>query len=147
MDLTSLLVVAVVVGGLLVALLMRIAQRRRPGEPAGVRRADAGKGDINISSIPVAGVGGLGLVAVAFALAWSFPRIGETVAIGALLGVGLAAFLILRRRRAGPMPTSGRRAGANTTLSIDEPADSTTADAGASTDHTGKDLELSARAV
>lgn len=76
---------------------------------------------INIASIRVAGIGGLGLVAMALALAWSIPRIGQSLALGAVLGVGLAAVLILWRRRLGPMPTSGGRSGANTTLSIDEP--------------------------
>ena len=125
MELISMIVVAGVTGGVVVALLLAVAHRLRPGR----RQSDAfaygsgpGRTDvINIASVRVAGVGGLGLVAVAAALAWSIPRIGQTILFGALLGVVLAAALILWRRRHGPMPTSGGRPGANTTLSIDEP--------------------------
>ena len=84
---------------------------------------------INISSIRVAGVGGLGLVVMALVLAWAIPRIGQTIALGAVLGVAFAAALILWRRRRGPMPTSSSHPGANTTLSIDEPVSPEKADA------------------
>ncbi len=76
---------------------------------------------INIASVRVAGAGGLGLVVIAMALAWSMPRIGQTIALEAVLGVGMAAVLILRRRRLDPIATSSSRPGANTTLSIDDP--------------------------
>jgi hypothetical protein len=46
------------------------------------------------------------------------PSIGVSLATGAVLGVVFAVVLILRRRRTGPLPSSGRRPGANTTLSI-----------------------------
>lgn len=76
---------------------------------------------INIASIRVAGIGGLGLVAIALVLAWSIPRIGQSIALGAVFGAVFAAGLILWRRRRGPIPTSSSHPGANTTLSIDEP--------------------------
>ena len=125
MELTALILVSGVAGGAVVALLLTVAHRLRPGR----RQADtfapgspAGRTDvINIASIRVAGAGGLGLVAMAAALAWSIPRIGQTIALGAVLGVAFAVVLILWRRRLGPMPTSAGRPGANTTLSIDEP--------------------------
>ena len=79
---------------------------------------------INAARIRVAGIGGLGLVAVAFAVAVSIPRIGLSLGLGLVLGALLAAVLILRRRREGPMPSSGRRPGANTALSIDAPSSS-----------------------
>lgn len=124
MELTSLIVVSLA-GGLVVALLIMVAHRLRPGQrqfDVFARGRGAGRTDvINIASVRVAGIGGLGLVAMAAALAWSIPRIGQTIALGAVLGAGLAAVLILWRRRLGPMPTSGGRPGANTTLSIDEP--------------------------
>jgi hypothetical protein len=76
---------------------------------------------INAARIRVAGVGGLGLVAMALVVAWFVPRIGQTVIVGMVLGMALAAGLIAYRRRIGPMPSSGRRPGANTILSIDCP--------------------------
>jgi hypothetical protein len=76
---------------------------------------------INISSVRVAGIGGLGLVAMALLVAVFVPSIGVSQAIAAALGVLLAVGLILWRRRTGPMPSSGRRSGANTTLSIESP--------------------------
>jgi hypothetical protein len=61
---------------------------------------------INISSIPVAGIGGLGLVVMAAAIAVVFPLVRWVViggaAGGALLG---SAIIFLRRRR--PPDTSG----------------------------------------
>jgi hypothetical protein len=75
---------------------------------------------INAARIRVSGIGGLGLVAMALVVAWNVPRIGQELAVGGLLGVALAAVLILRRRRTGPLPTSGGRPGANTVLSINE---------------------------
>ena len=58
---------------------------------------------------------------MAAVVAWFVPRIGQTLLLGFGLGVVLAVSLILRRRKAGPMPSSGRRAGANSTLSIERP--------------------------
>jgi hypothetical protein len=118
-------VLPAVVGGLLVAVLMILATRRssvRPQHDAfAAERSARGTDVINIASIRVAGAGGLGLVAMALVLAVAIPRIGQSLAIGAVLGLVLAIALILWRRQAGPMPTSGSRMGANTTLSIDQP--------------------------
>jgi hypothetical protein len=125
MELISIIVVGGAAGGVVLALLLMLAHRLVPGRAkfdAFAQGREAGRTDvINISSIRVAGVGGLGLIVMALVLAWSIPRIGQTIAIGAVLGAGLAAVLILRRRRLGPLPTSAGRPGANTTLSIDEP--------------------------
>ena len=74
---------------------------------------------INAARIRVAGIGGLGLVAMAATVAFFVPRIGQTLAVGLGLGVALAAFLIVRRRRKGPLPSSGAQPGANTILAID----------------------------
>ena len=57
---------------------------------------------------PFAGIGGLGLVAMALAVALDVPRIGQTVALGLVLGAVFAAILIGRRRRRGPLPSSGQ---------------------------------------
>ncbi len=77
---------------------------------------------INAARIRVMGVGGLGLVAMALLVAIFVPRIGQSVGIGLCLGVLLAVALIAGRRRAGPLPSSGQRVGANTILSIDTSA-------------------------
>jgi hypothetical protein len=78
--------------------------------------------EINMAHIRAAGVGGLGLLAMALVVAWFVPRIGQTLVVGGVLGLGLGIALILRRRRAGPLPSSSGTAGANNVLSIDQPA-------------------------
>jgi hypothetical protein len=127
MEMLAWIVVLGLGGGGVVALLILAAHRLRPGGrpfDAAAQGNEAGRTDvINIASIRVSGVGGLGMIAMAATLAWAIPRIGQTIVLGAVLGVGLAAVLILWRRRVGPIPTSGGRLGANTTLSIDQPAD------------------------
>ena len=78
---------------------------------------------INMASIKVAGIGGLGLVAMAAAVALDVPEIGQSVGVGLVLGAVGAVIMIVRARRNGPMPSSGNRMGANTVLSIDQPVD------------------------
>jgi len=126
MDPITLIVAPGFLGGLVIVLFFIRRQRGRQTRAS----ADAFSGEpvstdiINISRIRVAGVGGLGLVAMAFLVALVVPRIGQSLALGLVLGAMFAAILILWRRRHGPMPSSGRRAGANTTLSIDTPTPS-----------------------
>ena len=122
MDPVTLIVVLGFLGGVVIALLF-IRLHGRPTDAA----SDAFAGEplstdvINMARIRVAGVGGLGLVAMAFTVAWVVPRIGQTLAIGFVLGAIGGVVLILCRRGKGPLPSSGRRPGANTTLSIDDP--------------------------
>ena len=122
MDSLTAFVLSGLLGGLLLALLMAWLQRsgRRPRNHV-PDRGRLSTDVINVSRIRVAGVGGLGLVAMAAAVALSVPRISQTLALGLTLGVVLAAVLIARRWRQGAMPSSGRRSGANTMLSIDAP--------------------------
>ena len=54
---------------------------------------------INIAHIRVAGIGGLGLVAMAGVVAWYVPEIRVATAIALVAGVALAAGLIAWRRR------------------------------------------------
>jgi hypothetical protein len=56
---------------------------------------------INISSIPVAGVGGLGLVAMAVVVSVFFPAIGWMMAVGVGGGIilGIALVALARRRK------------------------------------------------
>jgi hypothetical protein len=53
---------------------------------------------INMAHIRVAGIGGLGLVAMAGVVAWNVPEIGRAVAVAAVAGVALAVALIVWRR-------------------------------------------------
>ena len=65
------------------------------------------KGDINIARIPVSGIGGLGIVAAAVAVAVAVPAL-RWVAVAALAGglaVGLV-LIVLRNRRTSR--TTGR---------------------------------------
>jgi hypothetical protein len=120
MDPVTLFLVPGFLGGLVIALFIKLRRRgetRASGDVFNVGRLSTDV--INMANIRVAGVGGLGLVAMALTVALNVPRIGQSMALGLVLGVVLAATLILLRRRQGPMPSSGRQGGANTVLAID----------------------------
>ena len=109
------------VGGLTIALLLhRQRGTRQPTDPFG--REGFTTDVINMAHVRVAGVGGLGLVAMATLVALFVPAIRYSILAGLTLVVVLAVGLIGYRRRGGPMPSSGRRPGANTTLAIDSSA-------------------------
>ena len=55
--------------------------------------------EINISAIPVAGIGGAGLMIVALSMAAVFPAARWLLAFGFGGGVALAVLLVLVRRR------------------------------------------------
>lgn len=123
MDPILLVVIPGFLGGVIIAMVI-IGRHRSPDANDEVRvLADEPLSTdvINMAHIKVAGVGGLGLVAVSVAVALFLPGVRRPVAVGLILGVLLGAFLILRGRKAGPMLSSGRRPGANTMLSIDDP--------------------------
>ena len=124
MEPITIIVVPGLLGGLVVALIMVALHRKSAQDAPSYRRErlDSASPDvINMSRIRVSGIGGLGLVAMALAVALDVPRIGASVAIGLVSGVALAVIMIARQRRAGVMPSSGKQMGANTTLSIDSP--------------------------
>lgn len=124
MDPVTTILIPGFLGGIVIAALYVLWQRRHGSAPSLTtysRPEPLSIDAINFSSLRVAGIGGLGLVAMAAAVALDVPRIGETIAIGFVFGVVIAAVMILRRRRTGPMPSSGRGLGANTVLSIDSP--------------------------
>jgi hypothetical protein len=112
------------VGGLVLAILLFRFSRRTPGATVtDVFSAERLSSEvINASRIRVAGVGGLGLVAMALTVAIGVPGVGVPLALGGALGIVLAAVLIVRNRRNGPLPSSGARPGANTVLSIEAAA-------------------------
>jgi hypothetical protein len=125
MDPVTTILVPGFLGGLVFAALFVLWQRRHgptTSIAAPYRPEPLSIDAINFSSLKVAGVGGLGLIAMAAAVALDVRRIGETIAVGFVCGVIIAIVLIARRRRTGPMPSSGRGMGANTVLSIDMPA-------------------------
>ena len=111
MDPVVVIVVPGLIGGVAIALFMALHRSRGSKRTSGRFEADPSTDVINMARIRVAGVGGLGLLAMAGVVAWFVPRIGQTLAIGLVLGVVFAAVMILRRRRSGPMPSSGRRPG------------------------------------
>jgi hypothetical protein len=59
--------------------------------------------EINISDIPVTGVGGLGLVAIAAVMAYTLPQTWLPLGAGVAGGVLIAVAVILARRRR-PLP-------------------------------------------
>ena len=54
---------------------------------------------INISAIPIAGIGGLGMIVIAAVIAVTFPLVRWVVLSGAVAGTLLGAAMILLRRR------------------------------------------------
>jgi len=116
------LVIAGVVGGVAMAAWLFRYNRAHTGNPldAGVQR-DGPTDIINMAHIRVEGVGGLGMVLMALAVALGIPQVGKSMAAGLLLGAVMAVVLIRWRRVAGPMPSSSQGPGANTTLAIDAP--------------------------
>jgi hypothetical protein len=118
MDPVLMMLMPGVLGGLVIALLLRHRPLRTDlGEVAPAANEPLSSGAINMSHIRVAGEGGLGLVAIAVASAIFVPRIGQTIGVGFVLGAVLAVVLVAWRRRSGPLPSSGRRPGAHSDLS------------------------------
>lgn len=109
------------VGGCLMALLiskLRFLPRDLESD-AGLDNRPLSPDAINMSSIQVAGIGGLGMVVVSVIVAFSMPAVGVPVGAGLVTGALMAWFLIQRRRRRGVMPSSTKGPGANTILAID----------------------------
>lgn len=116
------LAAAGVVGGLVMAAWLYRFNRAHSANPLDSGPPKDGPTDIiNMAHIRVEGVGGFGLVLMALAVALGVPQVGKSLAAGLLLGAVMAVVLIRRREAAGPMPSSGQRPGANTTLAIDAP--------------------------
>jgi len=96
-----------VLGGLFVSLL--IARNRRGTPPTFVpRRLELPSPSlINMSSIKVEGLGGLGMVAAVIAVALADPRIRLAMLAAMILGGALAILLIALRRREADHSESG----------------------------------------
>jgi hypothetical protein len=124
MDPVTRLAVPGLAGGLVVAFILIRLNRRSVSHVALAppTRDQLSTDMINMAHIRVVGIGGLGLVAMCAMVAAYIPTVGLSLAAGFALGTLLAAVLILRRKKSGPMPSSSQRPGANTVLSIDAPA-------------------------
>jgi hypothetical protein len=107
MEPLLILMVLGLVGGLGLSLV--IARNRRGTPPTFVpRRLSAPTPAlINMASIRVEGIGGLGMVAAVIAVAIADSRIRVAIIIAFVLGAGLALALIAVRRRGGPLPSAG----------------------------------------
>jgi hypothetical protein len=101
MDPLTALVAPGLLGGAVVALtLWRGHRRARASVLAVPHHQDRILVDaINMSRIPVEGLGGLGLVAGAGVTAWLLPAVGASLGIAAAAGSAVAAVVILFRRR------------------------------------------------
>ena len=124
MDPLILVLVPGVLGGLIIAGLVVFSNRhvRRSSALMLPNRLESVTPHmINMASIKVAGIGGLGLVAMSVVVAVGVPQIGQSVGIGLGLGAIAAGVMIFRARKTGGMPSSGQSMGANVTLSIDDP--------------------------
>ena len=75
---------------------------------------------INVSHIRVAGVGGLGMTVIALAIAYTFPQIGLSLALGLVGGVTGGVAVILYRRRHGPLHDDHGQIGGRSVL-VDRP--------------------------
>ena len=96
--------VLAIVGGTVSGLLMIALQRRAHlapdiAAPDSFARDGLGTDVINVSRIRVAGIGGLGMIAVAVAMAFTIPRIGVSLALGLVGGFFASLALIAYRRR------------------------------------------------
>jgi hypothetical protein len=123
MDPATAILIPGFLGWLVIAAAIILLQRRATPQSVAVpyRPDPITPNIINMASIKVAGVGGLGLVAMAAAVALDVPRIAQSVGVGIALGTIGAVIVIWRRRQTGVFPSSGRAMGANTTLAIDSP--------------------------
>lgn len=120
MEIIWFVVLSGLLGGLVIAGMARL-KTRRPSlvQPDAFADRAITTDVINIANIRVAGIGGLGLVAMAAVVALALPQVGRSLVIGLTLGAALAGLLILARRRTGSMPSSSRNAGAHALLPID----------------------------
>src|SRR5262245_2205271 len=101
-----LIVVPGVLGGFVVALLIGMSTRKPREVETQTRLEPPSPYLINMAHIRVAGVGGLGMVAMAITVTIFVPRIRSSMALALLLGGALAAALIAYRRRRGPLGSS-----------------------------------------
>jgi hypothetical protein len=103
-----------IAGGILLAFYLAHRPVRPAVDAPAVRRAlpPTSPSLINMARIQIDGVGGLGMVAMALAVAISVPWIRLSIAVSLVLG-GVVAAALIGRRRSGPLASSSRHAGAH----------------------------------
>jgi hypothetical protein len=116
MEPVTLVLLPGLIGGIVLALLIpwvrrrpRVIYRERPLAPTSPSL-------INMAHIHVEGTGGLGLVAMAAAVAIAQPGVRAAMILALLLGIPLGLLLIALRSR-GPLPTHA--AGAHAMLPLE----------------------------
>jgi hypothetical protein len=119
MEALLMIVVPGLIGGVVMALVFSRMHGRQDVGPRASRLEPPTANFINMANIRVAGVGGLGLVAMATTLAIFMPVIRFAMTTALVLGVGMAIVLIVRRRRTGPLPSGGQHPGAHSMFSIE----------------------------
>jgi len=107
-----------VIGGVVLSLLIMRLRRTTPPTFVAKRLEPTSPSLINMSSIKVEGLGGLGMVAAVIAVAIADPRIRLAIIIAGVLGGGLALFLIRARRSSGGLH-SGDDPGADSLLHLE----------------------------
>ena len=90
-----------VIGGIVLSLFITRLKRTTPPTFVPKRLAAPSPSLINMASIKVEGLGGLGMVAAVIAVAIADPRIRLATIIAGVLGGGLALVLIRARRSSG----------------------------------------------
>ena len=106
-----------VLGGVILALALARVRGNPLVLPVNRPLAPPSPALINMARIRVEGPGGLGLVAMAGAVAIAEPHIRMAMSLALLLGLPLGAILIAWRRR-GPLPSSHDR-GAHSMLPLE----------------------------
>ena len=108
-------VMALVGGSIAMLMRSRWSHARGPvTDPFGSRAASTDV--INFSSLRVAGLGGLGLVAVCVGIAIALPRVGQTMVVAVVGGALLAWGFVAYRRRQGPLDSSHAQPGGRSVL-------------------------------
>jgi hypothetical protein len=105
-------------GALMAAVMLRASRhgRQRLATPDAFARDPLSTDVINVNRIRVAGIGGLGLVIVAAAVALQYDLAALVVGLGLIGGATGALLLILYRRRGGPIGSSSGGLGARIML-------------------------------
>lgn len=141
MEPLLIIIVPGLLGGIVFALLF-IRLGGGPDDARGDARLEPPSTNmINMASIRVTGVGGLGMVAMAITVAIFVPRIRLTMAIALLLGAALAAVLIALRRRQGPLGSSNHP-GAHSMFPMDTPPAAAPGERGRSPIGRGQELAV-----